>query len=291
MAATRCWQTLCVKKNLDPDTLNETQLRKCLTKFDLTTFGIASTLGAGIYVLAGVLARNVTGPAIVLSFLIASIASLLAGVCYAEFGARVPKAGSAYIYSYVVIGELCAFVIGWNLILEYIIGVSSVSRAWSSYFDSLLDDRIRNFTISHLGDLKAPVFEYVIYPDFTAFSLVVLLLIPVILGIKISSLANAVVTIINLVVLAFIIVAGFYYARGENWTNNFAPYGFSGVMEGAALCFFAFVGFDVIVTTSEEAIQPSRDVPIAILSTLGKLKNKVYSNSGFILLKYKTICV
>lgn len=270
MAATRCWRLVCVKKYLDPQTLKETELQRCLTKFDLTAFGIASTLGAGIYILAGVLARNVTGPAIVLSFLIAAIASSMAGLCYAEFGARVPRAGSAYVYSYVVIGELCAFIIGWNLILEYIIGASSVARAWSSYFDSLLDDRIRNFTISHLGDLKAPIFNYIVYPDFTAFSLVILFLIPLLVGIKISSLTNAVVTIINLLVITFIIIVGFYFARGENWTNNFAPYGISGVLEGAASCFFAFVGFDVIVTTAEEAVEPSRDVPIAILLTLGK---------------------
>ena len=270
MAASSCWQALCIKKYIDPRALKETELRRCLTKFELAGFGIAATLGAGIYVLAGVLARDVVGPALVVSFLIAAIASLLAGLCYAEFGARVPRAGSAYIYSYVVIGELCAFVIGWNLTLEYIIGISSVSRAWSSYFDSLLHGSIRNFTITHLGDLKAPIFDYITYPDFTAFAVVILTLIPAVLGVKTSALTNTLVTTINLLVLMFIIVAGLYFVRGENWTNDFMPYGLSGVLEAAASCFFAFIGFDVIVTTAEEALEPSRDVPIAIMLTLGE---------------------
>lgn len=255
------------KKFVDPRTLTSTQLNRCLSIFDLTVLGIGSTLGAGIYVLAGDVARNVAGPSIVISFAIAAIASILSGLCYGEFGARVPKAGSAYVYSYVAIGELCAFVIGWNLILEYVIGTSSVARAWSSYFDSLFDGRIKNFTISTIGEIH--VTGLAEYLDVLSVLVILGLTVVLLVGIKKTSWFNTVFTMINMFVVAFIVCVGVYYAEPKNWTN-FAPYGASGILAGAATCFYAFIGFDVIATTGEEARNPSRGIPISIVLALSK---------------------
>ncbi|KAL9955396.1 hypothetical protein ACROYT_G036709 [Oculina patagonica] len=254
------------KKIVDPNTLTLTQLNRCLSIFDLTVLGIGSTLGAGIYVVAGDVARNDAGPSIVVSFSIAAVASILSGLCYGEFGARVPKAGSAYVYSYVTIGELCAFVIGWNLILEYVIGTSSVARAWSSYFDSIFDDRIKNFTISTIGEIHLTgLAEYL---DVLSVIVILILTFVLLVGIKKTSLFNTLFTAINLFIIVFVVCVGVYYAEPKNWTDNFAPYGASGILAGAATCFYAFIGFDVIATTGEEARNPSRGIPISIVLAL-----------------------
>ena len=255
------------KKFIDPRTLTSTQLSRCLSIFDLTVLGIGSTLGAGIYVLAGDVARHDAGPSIVISFAVAAFASILSGLCYGEFGARVPKAGSAYVYSYVTIGELCAFVIGWNLILEYVIGTSSVARAWSAYFDSLVDGRVKNFTISTIGEVHVKgLAEYLdVLSVLVTLGLTAVLLV----GIKKTAWFNTVFTLINIFVIVFIVCVGAYYAEHKNW-SDFAPYGASGILTGAATCFYAFVGFDIIATTSEEARNPSTGIPISIVLALGK---------------------
>ena len=255
------------KKVVDPNTLISTQLNRCLSIFDLTLLGIGSTLGAGIYVLAGDVARNDTGPSIVLSFAIAAVASILSGMCYGEFGARVPKAGSAYVYSYVTIGELCAFVIGWNLILEYVIGTASVARAWSSYLDSLFNDGIKNFTISTIGEMHTKGLAE--YPDLVCVLLILILTVVLIVGIKKTSWFNTLFTAINLFVILFVVCVGAFYAEPKNW-SDFMPHGVEGVMAGAATCFYAFIGFDVIATTGEEAKNPSKAIPISIVLALSK---------------------
>lgn len=255
------------KKSLDPNSFTSTQLSRCLSVFDLTALGVGSTLGAGIYVLAGKVARTDTGPSIVIAFTIAAVASILSGLCYAEFGARVPKAGSAYAYSYVAIGELCAFVIGWNLILEYVIGTASVARAWSSYMDSIFDGRIKNFTISTIGEIHATGIAP--YLDFVSVLVIASLTSLSIIGIKKTSLFNSVFTGINVFVILFVVGVGACFAEPKNWTDNFMPYGFSGVMSGAATCFYGFIGFDVIATTGEEARNPSRGIPFSIVLSLG----------------------
>ncbi|KAJ8943486.1 hypothetical protein NQ318_006339 [Aromia moschata] len=275
------WKILTRKKIIEPAAAEETRLSRILNTFDLTALGVGSTLGVGVYVLAGHVAKDTAGPAVILSFLIAAIASVFAGLCYAEFGARAPKAGSAYIYSYVCVGEFVAFVIGWNLILEYVIGSASVARGLSSYIDTLVNDTMQN-TFIEIAPIGIPYLSK--YFDFFAFGISIILAVALAFGLKESSLANNIFTIINILVVLFVIIAGSLKANPENWriqpdhnsTNStynignggFFPFGIEGVIKGAATCFYGFVGFDCIATTGEEVKNPKKAIPIAIILSL-----------------------
>jgi len=250
------------RKTLQED-LMDTPLRRCLTTTDITLLGIGHMVGAGIYVLTGTVAAKMAGPAIILSFLTAGFASVLAALCYAEFGARVPKAGSAYVYTYVTIGEFWAFIIGWNIILEHLIGAASVARAWSGYVDALSGGVIANATASTVGEMHEHLLAKT--PDFLAFAVCLAYCALLAIGVKGSAYFNSLFTCINMGVIVFVSVFGFYWADTRNWTDygGFAPFGLRGILSGAATCFYAYVGFDSIATSGEEARNPSFSIPVA----------------------------
>ncbi|XP_040276189.1 cationic amino acid transporter 4 [Bufo bufo] len=268
-ALVRFCQKLNRVKTLEDD-LMETSFKRCLSTLDLTLLGVGGMVGSGLYVLTGTVAKEIAGPAVVISFLIAGIASLLAALCYAEFGARVPKTGSAYMFTYVSVGELWAFLIGWNVILEYMIGGAAVARAWSGYLDSIFDHKIRNYTESHIGTWNVQFLAH--NPDFLAAGILLLATAFISFGVRVSSWLNHIFAAISLAIIVFILIFGFILADPKNWSaeyGGFAPFGFSGIMSGTATCFYAFVGFDVIAASSEEAKNPQKAVPIATAVSLG----------------------
>ncbi|XP_014605421.1 PREDICTED: cationic amino acid transporter 3 isoform X2 [Polistes canadensis] len=288
--ASRLWKTLS-RKRVDDDQGGKSELARVLNIFDLTALGVGATLGLGVYVLAGSVAKETAGPAVCISFLIAAIASAFAGMCYAEFASRVPKAGSAYVYSYVTVGEFIAFVIGWNLILEYVIGTASVARGLSNYIDALIGN-VMGKTLYSIMPIDISFLSE--YPDFFAFGMVMLLVLLLSIGVKESSFLNNIFTIINIVTIIIVIVAGAIKADPKNWNisvedipknvthggnGGFMPFGISGVMAGAAKCFYGFVGFDAVATTGEEAKKPQRDIPLAIVLSLAIILAAYFSIS------------
>ena len=252
-----------IRRKPTEDWFLESPLKRCLTTLDLTSLGVGSVVGAGLYVVTGELARNVAGPAVVISFFIAGIATLFSAICYAEFGCRIPKAGSAYAYSYVAMGEFWAFVVGWNMILEDLIAAGSLARACSEYIDSFAQGYIHKFFMEYIATWNVPALGS--FPDFVAMALALIFAAIVSLGAHKSSVFNKAMTFVNLSVITFIICAGLYFVDGKNWQHKFAPYGVSGVLTAAGSCFYAFMGFDVIGTASEEAVNPKRSVPISII--------------------------
>ncbi|XP_073482294.1 solute carrier family 7 member 14 [Aquarana catesbeiana] len=247
-----------------------TKLARVLTTVDLVSLGVGSCVGTGMYVVSGLVAKEMAGPGVIVSFIIAAVASILSGVCYAEFGVRVPKTtGSAYTYSYVTVGEFVAFFIGWNLILEYLIGTAAGASALSSMFDSLANHTISHWMIESVGTLNGLGKGEESYPDLLALVIAVIVTIIVALGVKNSVGFNNVLNVINLAVWVFIMIAGLFFVSGKNWSEgNFLPYGWSGVLKGAATCFYAFIGFDIIATTGEEAKSPNTSIPYAITASL-----------------------
>ncbi|XP_017139121.1 cationic amino acid transporter 4 [Drosophila miranda] len=263
---------MCSKMNrtkVVPTDVMETPLNRCLNTFDIALLGIGHMVGAGIYVLTGTVAKEMAGPGIILSFVLAGFISMLAALCYAEFGTRVPKAGSAYVYTYISMGEFWAFVIGWNILLEHMLGAASVARAWSGYVDSMLGGWIGNTTLALTGGMHEPGLAQ--YPDILAFMVCIVYAAALAIGVKATAMFNSLLTLVNIAVMVLVISVGFWYADTKNWSEaegGFLPYGVGGVIAGAATCFYAFVGFDSIATSGEEAKSPATSIPIATIISL-----------------------
>ena len=257
------------RKRINHEERINTELSKCLTTWDLTSLGIGATLGAGIYVVSGQVAASIAGPAVIISFALAAVTSILSGLCYAEFGARVPKTtGSAYAYSYITVGEIWAFIIGWNLILEYMIGTAADARALSASFDYVIGNVIRNLTLTYIGEINTPGLGT--YPDILSFVVTIVVTTVLAIGVKQSSTFSTIFNVLNFLVVLFIVVAGLFFIDTRNWTEGkgYFPYGASGVLSGAATCFYAYVGFDIIATTGEEAKNAPKSIPTAIVASL-----------------------
>ena len=239
-------------------------LKRTLSALDLTLLGIGAIIGTGIFVLTGTAAANQAGPAIVLSYTIAGLACGFAALCYAEFSAMIPISGSAYTYAYATLGEIFAWMIGWDLILEYAVGSMTVAVGWSGYFQRIL----AGFGL-HLPAWMSAAPDPVAgsLANIPAMLIVLAIMVLLVIGVRESARFNATMVAVKLAAVAFFILIGFTYVKPENW-SPFMPYGFSGVMTGAAVVFFAYIGFDAVSTTAEEAKNPSRDLPIGIIASL-----------------------
>lgn len=248
------------KKSITPH--QESLLHRSLNAFDLILFGIGAIIGAGVFVLTGIAAATKAGPAVVLSYSFAGVAALFAALAYAELSAAIGGIGSAYSYAYAGFGEIIAWLIGWDLLLEYSMSVSTVAIGWSGYVNNLL----ATMNI-HLPDIitKNPFDGGVI--NLLAVAIIAIIAMVLCLGVKQGARFNAAVVFIKLVTIAVFIAVAITHVDLRHW-SNFLPFGWNGVMHGAALVFFAYIGFDALSTTVEETINPQRNVPIGIIGSL-----------------------
>src|SRR6266699_2956598 len=265
---------------LQADALTDHRLKRALGATNLTTLGIGAIIGTGIFVLTGTVAAQNAGPAVILSFVLAGVASIFAALCYSEFASLVPMAGSAYTYGYATLGEVFAWIIGWDLILEYALGAVTVSIGWSGYVVSFLHDigidipaqlSAARGTLITLADgtQVAAIFNL---PAVIIIGIVTLLLV---IGIKESANANNVIVIIKVAVVLLFIVGAAHAVNPANWHPFMPPstgvrgqFGWSGVMQGAGIVFFGYIGFDAVSPAAPEAKNPQRDMPIGIIGSL-----------------------
>ena len=251
----------------------ENRLRRVLGPVSLTALGVGAIIGAGIFVLTGLAAHDKAGPGLILSFVVAGIGCALAALCYAEFASMVPVAGSAYTYAYATLGELFAWIIGWDLVLEYAVASSTVAHGWSQYLLRLLS--IFGVTLperwTHSPIDVTEAYQFFVtgsYCNLAAALIVLLVTVVLVIGIRESAGFNSAMVILKLVIVLFVIGVGAAYVRPQNW-HPFLPFGWHGVMQGASYVFFAYIGFDSVSTHAEEARNPQRDVPIGIIASLG----------------------
>lgn len=266
--------------------MKKSELNRVLGKWGLTSLGIGAIIGGGIFTLTGVAAHEYAGPALALSFVIAGIGCLFAALCYAEFSAVLPVEGSAYAYSYGTMGEIFAWIIGWNLILEYMMGATTVAVAWSGYFEKLLhqfnihppmwlmNDPVTAATKAAEAGVAAPSFSF----NLPAFLITWVVTSILVRGIKEAAKTNNLIVILKIAVVLFVIFVGFFFIDTDNY-QPFIPervidkdgvghFGWSGVITAASIVFFAYIGFDAVSTQAGEAINPKKDVPYAIIMSL-----------------------
>jgi APA family basic amino acid/polyamine antiporter len=266
-------------------------LKRALGPVNLVALGIGAIIGAGIFVLTGQAAANYAGPAIVYSFILAGTACALAGLCYAEFSAMIPMAGSAYTYGYATLGELLAWIIGWDLILEYLFAASTVAVGWSGYVVSFLKDigidippQYTSAPYTHAAPPDAGLNVWRLFTEgwtntgavlnVPAMIIVAFVTILLIIGISESATFNNIIVVIKLTVVALFIIFGLAYINRENWEPFVPPaagpgkYGWDGILRGAGVIFFAYIGFDAVSTAAQECKNPQRDMPVGIMGSL-----------------------
>ena len=239
-------------------------LKRSLSAVDLTLLGIGAIIGTGIFVLTGTAAANQAGPAIVLSYVAAGVACGFAALCYAEFASMIPIAGSAYTYAYATLGEVFAWMIGWDLILEYAVGSMTVAIGWSGYMQRLIHGFGIDLPVWAQAAMGSAPGNVINLP---AVLIVLLIMTLLVIGVRESARANAVLVTVKVAVVLFFLLAGFTFVNTDNWAP-YSPYGWPGVTAAAAVVFFAYIGFDAVSTTAEEAKNPKRDLPIGIIASL-----------------------
>ncbi|NTX40375.1 amino acid permease [Myxococcus sp. CA051A] len=258
------------------------ELHRTLNGFQLTLLGIGAIIGAGIFVVTGTAAAQHAGPAIVLSFVLAGVGCLFAGLCYAEFASMIPVAGSAYTYGYATLGELVAWIIGWDLMLEYLFASSAVAVGWSGYLTAFLRDYVGWQLPAALANAPFDTAPGSLIPHATgalinlpAVLLVGVLTVLLVVGIHESARVNNIIVFVKVAIVLLVIVFGAFHVEREHWTpfippntGRFGEFGWSGVLSGAGVIFFAYIGFDAVSTAAQETKNPSKDLPTGILGSL-----------------------
>ncbi|KAK7497980.1 hypothetical protein BaRGS_00010851 [Batillaria attramentaria] len=252
------------RKPWDARSLQQTDFRRCLTVLDIVGLGVGCCAAVGVYVIAAHVTRNEAGPASVLSVILASVAALLAGLCHAELAGRLPRAGTGYTYCYVTLGELCAFVVGWGILLEQVLTAAVAAKAWAQYLDFMLNDTLSS-QVEEVASWQLPE-PFGAYPDVLAFVVMLVASLSAFLSVKAFSVISFVLTVLSGFVLLAFVCVGYFHVQEHNWTQppGFFANGFRGMLSGAALLMAVFAGLDQVVGTSQETREPCRHVPSAV---------------------------